>query len=36
MIPIKLYREEIADGKRKTVEIADHRCDTQRGHERYT
>ena len=27
MIPIKLYREEIADGKRKTVEIADQRCD---------
>ena len=27
MIPIKLYREDITDGKRKTVEIADHRCD---------
>ena len=27
MIPIKLYREEFTDGKRKTVEIADHRCD---------
>ena len=27
MIPIKLYREEIADGKRKTVEIFDQRCD---------
>ena len=27
MIPIKLYREEIADGKRKTVEIVDQRCD---------
>lgn len=27
MIPIKLYREDITDGKRKTIEIADHRCD---------
>ena len=27
MIPIKLYREDIADGKRKTVEISDLRCD---------
>lgn len=27
MIPIKLYREEITDGKRKTVEISDLRCD---------
>lgn len=27
MIPIKLYREEITDGKRKTVEISDQRCD---------
>ena len=27
MIPIKLYREDITDGKRKTVEIADHRCE---------
>ena len=27
MIPIKLYREEITDGKRKTVEIFDQRCD---------
>ncbi len=27
MIPIKLYREEIIDGKRKTVEIEDTRCD---------
>ena len=27
MIPIKLYREDITDGKRKTVEITDSRCD---------
>ena len=27
MIPIKLYREDITDGKRKTVETSDHRCD---------
>ena len=27
MIPIKLYREKIADGKRKTAEILDQRCD---------
>lgn len=27
MIPIKLYREDITDGKRKTVEISDSRCD---------
>ena len=27
MIPIKLYREEITDGKRKTVEVTDSRCD---------
>ena len=27
MIPIKLYREEFTDGKRKTVEIFDQRCD---------
>ena len=27
MIPIKLYREDTADGKRKTVEVTDSRCD---------
>ena len=27
MIPIKLYREEITGGKRKTVEVTDSRCD---------
>ena len=27
MIPIKLYREDITDGKRKTVEVTDSRCD---------
>lgn len=27
MIPIKLYKEEIVNGKRKTVEIEDSRCD---------
>ena len=27
MIPIKLYKEEFADGKRKTVEVTDSRCD---------
>ena len=27
MIPIKLYREDITDGKRKTVEATDSRCD---------
>ena len=27
MIPIKLYREDTTDGKRKTVEISDLRCD---------
>lgn len=27
MIPIKLYKEEFADGKRKTVEVSDSRCD---------
>ena len=27
MIPIKLYHEEVADGKRKTVEVTDSRCD---------
>lgn len=26
MIPIKLYRGEITDGKRKTVEVTDSRC----------
>ena len=27
MIPIKLYKEEMVNGKRKTVEIEDSRCD---------
>ena len=27
MIPIKLYKEEFKDGKRKTVEVEDERCD---------
>ena len=27
MIPIKLYREDVMDGKRKTVEVTDSRCD---------
>ena len=27
MIPIKLYHEEVTDGKRKTVEVTDSRCD---------
>ena len=27
MIPIKLYKEEFLNGKRKTVEIEDARCD---------
>lgn len=27
MIPIKLYSEDIVEGKRKTVEIEDSRCD---------
>ena len=27
MIPIKLYKEEFSNGKRKTVEIEDSRCD---------
>jgi len=27
MIPIKLYKEEFLDGKRKTVEVEDERCD---------
>lgn len=27
MLPIKLYREEAVDGKRKTVEVEDSRCD---------
>ena len=27
MIPIKLYKEENTDGKRKTVEVEDERCD---------
>ena len=27
MIPIKLYKEEMVNGKRKTVEIEDFRCD---------
>ena len=27
MIPIKLYKEEIVNGKRKTIEIEDSRCD---------
>ena len=27
MIPIKLYKEEFSDGKRKTVETEDQRCD---------
>lgn len=27
IIPIKLYKEENADGKRKTVEVEDERCD---------
>ena len=27
MIPIKLYKEEFLNGKRKTVEIEDSRCD---------
>ena len=26
MIPIKLYREDVTDGKRKTIEIEDPRC----------
>ena len=27
MIPIKLYKEEFLNGKRKTVEVEDERCD---------
>ena len=27
MIPIKLYKEEMVNGKRKTVEVEDSRCD---------
>ncbi|MDE5600184.1 MAG: phage portal protein, partial [Oscillospiraceae bacterium] len=27
MIPIKLYKENFVDGKRKTVEVSDSRCD---------
>lgn len=27
MIPIKLYKEEFSNGKRKTVEVEDERCD---------
>ncbi len=27
MIPVKLYKEEFTDGKRKTVEVPDSRCD---------
>ena len=27
MIPIKLYHEEVTDGKRKIVEVTDSRCD---------
>lgn len=27
MIPIKLYKEKIESGKRKTVEVSDSRCD---------